>query len=147
MKISAKNVVIKEPDMKKNTTLGRILFAIPFAIFGINHFLMTDYYLGMLTSFIPLGAYTIILTGIMLIATSISIITKKYIKQATLLLAFLLFIFILTIHIPHLFNGIDKTATLIALLKDISLMGGSMMIAGIYSESDESGKNKSLITK
>lgn len=133
--------------MKKITTLGRILFAVPFAIFGINHFLMTDYYLGMLTSFIPMGAYTIILTGIMLIAASISIITKKFIKQATLLLAFLLLIFILTIHIPHLFNGSDKTATLIALFKDISLMGGSMMIAGIYSEQDESEKNKSLIVK
>ena len=133
--------------MKKITTLGRILFAVPFAVFGINHFLMTNYYLGMLTSFIPLGAYTIILTGIMLIAASISIITKKFIKQATLLLAFLLLIFILTIHIPHLFNGSDKTATLIALFKDISLMGGSMMIAGIYSEQDEPEKNKSLTAK
>jgi len=133
--------------MKKITTLGRILFAVPFAVFGINHFLMTNYYLGMLTSFIPLGAYTIVLTGIMLIGASISIITKKYIKQATLLLAFLLLIFILTIHIPHLLNGSDKTATLIALFKDISLMGGSMMIAGIYSEQEESEKNKSLSAK
>jgi len=133
--------------MKKITTLGRILFAVPFAVFGINHFLMTNYYLGMLTSFIPLGAYTIVLTGIMLIGASISIITKKYIKQATLLLAFLLLIFILTIHIPHLLNGSDKTATLIALFKDISLMGGSMMIAGIYSDPDVSEKNRSLTAK
>ena len=80
--------------MKKMTTIGRILFALPFAIFGINHFLMTDYYLGMLTSFIPLGAYTIILTGIMLIAASISIISKKFVKLSTILLAILLFIFI-----------------------------------------------------
>ena len=95
---------------------------------------MTEYYLGMLTSFIPLGAYTIIITGIMLIATSISIISKKYVRISTLILATLLLIFIITIHIPHLINGIDKTATLIALLKDISLMGGSLMIAGIYSD-------------
>jgi putative oxidoreductase len=120
--------------MKKITTIGRILFAIPFALFGINHFLMTDYYLGMLTSFIPLGAYTIILTGIMLIVASISIITKKFVKFATLMLAVLLLIFILTIHIPHLLTETDKTVTLIALLKDISLMGGSLMIAGIYNE-------------
>ena len=121
------------------TTIGRILFAIPFAVFGINHFLMTDYYVGMLTSFIPLGAYTIILTGIMLIAASISILLKKFVKISTILLAVLLFIFILTIHIPHLMGDSDKTVTLIALLKDISLMGGSLMIAGIYSE--EEGKN------
>ncbi len=43
--------------MKKLTTIGRILFAVPFALFGINHFLMLDYYLGMLTSFIPLVLY------------------------------------------------------------------------------------------
>ena len=126
--------------MKKITTLGRILFAIPFALFGINHFLMTDYYIGMLTSFIPLGAYTIILTGIMLIAASISIIFEKFVKLSTIMLAILLFIFIITIHIPHLFHNTDKTVTIIALLKDISLMGGSLMIAGIYSEEKEPGK-------
>lgn len=123
--------------MKKLTTIGRILFAIPFALFGINHFIMMDYYLGILTSFIPLGAYTIILTGIMLIAASISIIFKKFVKFSTLLLAALLFIFIVTIHIPQLFSETDKTITLFALLKDISLLGGSLIIAGIYSEEEE----------
>jgi putative oxidoreductase len=125
--------------MKKITTVGRILFAIPFAIFGINHLLMTDYYLGVLTSFIPFGAYTIILTGILLIAASISIITKKYVKLSTILLAILLLIFIITIHIPHLLTDTDKTATLIALLKDISLMGGSLMIAGLSTVGEDSG--------
>ena len=126
--------------MKKLTTLGRILFAIPFGVFGINHFLMLDYYLGLLTSFVPLGSYTIILTGIMMIAASISIITKILVKFSTLLLALLLFIFIVTIHIPHLFEDADKTITIIALLKDISLMGGSLMIAGIYSEEENMKK-------
>jgi putative oxidoreductase len=123
--------------MKKITTAGRILFALPFAIFGINHFVMMDYYTGMLTSFIPLGAYTIILTGILMILTSISIMTKKYIMQSTVILASLLFLFIITIHIPHLINSPDINATritLIALLKDISLMGGSIMIAGMSKE-------------
>ena len=122
--------------MKNITTIGRILFAIPFALFGINHFLMTDYYLGMLTSFIPLGAYTIILTGIMLIVASISIMSKKFVVLSTIMLAILLFLFIVTIHIPHLLNESDKTVTIIALLKDISLMGGSLMIAGIYYENE-----------
>ena len=119
--------------MRNIRTIGRILFAAPFAIFGINHFLMMDYYLGMLTSFIPLGAYTIILTGIMLIVASVSIISKKFVKFSTIMLAIHLFIFIVTIHIPNLFGEGDKTITIIALLKDISLMGGSLMIAGIYS--------------
>ena len=124
--------------MKNLTSIGRILFAIPFALFGINHFLMLNYYLGMLTSFVPLGAYTIILTGLMLIAASISIITKILVKFTTLMLAALLLIFIITIHIPHLMHDAEKTVTIIALLKDISLMGGSLMISGIYAEEEKS---------
>ena len=122
--------------MKKLTTLGRILYALPFAVFGINHFLMKDYYMGMLTSFIPFGGYTILLTGLLMIAVSLSIITKKFVRLSTLILACLLLIFILTIHIPHLLAGIDKPEVLIMLLKDISLMGGSLMIAGIYSDNE-----------
>ncbi len=128
--------------MKKITTIGRILFALPFAIFGINHFLMMDYYLGMLTSFIPRTGFIMILTGIMLILASISIITKKFVAISTILLATLLFIFIVTIHIPHLINGIDRTTDLIALLKDVSLLGGSLMIAGIYSQEDKQSKSE-----
>lgn len=120
--------------MNKISTVGRILFALPFAVFGINHFIMMDYYMGMLTSFIPKTGFVMVLTGILMIAASISIITKKLVRLSTILLACLLFIFIITIHIPHLVNHFDTSTTLIALLKDISLMGGSLMIAGIYSD-------------
>jgi uncharacterized membrane protein len=120
--------------MKNITIAGRFLFAIPFALFGLNHFLMLDYYLGMLTSFIPFGAYTIVLTGLLLIGISVSIMTRWYIKQAAYTLAALLLIFILAIHIPHLFSADDRTVALITMLKDISLMGGSLMIAGMCQE-------------
>jgi putative oxidoreductase len=120
--------------MKNITTAGRFLFAIPFALFGLNHFLMLDYYLGMLTSFIPFGAYTIVLTGLLLIGISISIMTRWYIKQAAYTLAALLLIFILAIHVPHLISTDDRTVALITLLKDTSLMGGSLMIAGMCQE-------------
>jgi putative oxidoreductase len=115
--------------MKNLTTAGRFLFAIPFALFGINHFVMYKYYEGMLTSFIPFGAYTIVLTGLLLIAISICIMTRWYVKQAAYALAALLFLFIVAIHIPHLFADEDHSITIIALLKDISLLGGSLMIA------------------
>ena len=123
--------------MNKIATIGRILFALPFAFFGINHFVMMDYYMGMLTSFIPQTAFVMILTGLMLIVASISIITKKFVILSTFLLAGLLFLFIVTIHIQHLIKGVDTTVTLITMLKDISLMGGSLLIAGIYSVEKE----------
>lgn len=125
--------------MKKLAVLGRILFALPFGILGLNHFLMTDVFIGMMSSFIPGGAYTILVSGLLLIVASISIILNKNIKIACFGLAFLLFIFITTIHIPGLFNTDPKIAqlALIELLKDTGLMGGAIMIA-VYLDSIES---------
>lgn len=130
--------------MKSLTTIGRILFALPFGIQGVNHFLMTSYYMGMMSTFIPGGGYTILITGLALIAACISIILKKYIQLSCLLLALLLFIFILTIHVPGLFDPTEvtiasmhtkfSTLALIELLKDSSLLGGALMIAGIYRD-------------
>jgi len=120
--------------MKKLAIIGRILFALPFGIIGLNHFLMTDVFLGMMSSFIPGGAYTILVTGALLILASISIMLNKYIKLACFGLAGLLFIFIVSIHIPGLFNTDIKVAqfALIELLKDTGLMGGALMIAIYY---------------
>jgi putative oxidoreductase len=120
--------------MKNLTIIGRIFYALPFAILGLNHFLFVNYYLGNYSSFIPLGPYTIMLTGVFMMMASISIIINKYIELSTLLLAILLFIFIVTIHIPGLFHPEKFQVALIELLKDISLMGGSLLIAGIVRE-------------
>jgi len=122
--------------MKNLTTIGRILFALPFAVFGLNHFIMVDFYTGMLNIFIPGTSFTIILIGIALIAASISIIFKKYIKISCILLALLLFIIIVSVHIPQLFDPAKKLLALMAVLKDTALMGGALMIAGIYQKGE-----------
>lgn len=126
--------------MKNLTTIGRILFAIPFAIFGMNHFLFMNFYIGNNSSFIPIGPYTVMLTGVFLIMACLSIIFNKYIQLSTILLASLLFIFIITIHIPGLFDEQKWQVALIELLKDTSLMGGSLLIAGMVREKKEKGE-------
>jgi putative oxidoreductase len=120
--------------MKKISVIGRILFGLPFGILGLNHFFMKDFYLGQLTSFIPGGGYTILLVGFALIVASISIILDKYIKIACYSLAFLLLLFVLTIHIPNIFIAANSTVGMIELMKDLSLMGGALMIAGNVKE-------------
>lgn len=117
--------------MKNIATIGRILFALPFGIIGLNHFLMTDIFLGMMSSFIPGGGYTILLTGAVLIAASVCIILNKYIQIVCFSLAGLLLLFILTIHLPGLFTNNFQIA-LFGLLKDTGLMGGALIIAAYY---------------
>ena len=125
--------------MKNLTTIGRILFAIPFGVLGINHFVMRDFYLGTVTSFIPGLGFTLFLVGLALIAACISIILNKMIQLSCILLAALLALFIIFIHIPGLFNPdhMKSTMAVVELMKDTALMGGALIIAGIYRKNDE----------
>jgi len=122
--------------MKNLTIIGRILFAIPFGVLGINHFIMHDFYLGTVTSFIPGLGFTLFLVGLALIAASISIILNKFIRLSCGLLAVMLVLFIATIHIPGLFNTdhMKSTMALVELMKDTALLGGSLIIIGIYGK-------------
>ena len=124
--------------MNTLSIIGRIIYALPFLVFGINHFVMFDYYMGVLTSFIPLGGYLIILTGFIMIGASLSIIFKKFIQITSITLAAMLFIFIVAIHIPNLFNEQNHIVGLISLLKDTSLMGAALLIAGVCKEKQKS---------
>lgn len=127
--------------MKNLNTLGRLLLAIPFLIFGINHFLFYDVFLGMLTSFIPNSVYLIFLVGALLIASSIAIIINRQVILFCYVLAALLILFILTIHIPYLLQGgADYHFSLFALLKDTGLLGGLIMIISSYKETETETK-------
>jgi len=122
--------------MKKLAFIGRLLFALPFGVMGLNHFLMTDVFIGMMSSFIPGGAFSVLLTGALLILGCILIILNKNLRIVCFGLAGLLFIFILTIHIPGLFSLDLKVVQthLIELLKDTSLMGSAILIA-VFADS------------
>ncbi|TCO03658.1 DoxX family membrane protein [Natronoflexus pectinivorans] len=127
--------------MKNITHIGRVLFALPFILFGLNHIFQYSWYSENFQSFLPIiGAYTVIFTGLIMIAAGISMIVRKYVKLTALTLAGLLFLFIITIHIPQLLEKNESMVALINMLKDVSLMGGSLMIAGMKSKLNQQGK-------
>jgi len=125
-------------NSKQLSLLGRILFALPFGAIGLHHFFVIDFYTGLLTSFIPGGGYTIVLTGAVLIAACISIIANRYVIISCFLLAGLLFLFIVSIHIPNLIKGFELIGneqtrlSFMQIIKDTSLMGGALLIAANY---------------
>ena len=118
--------------MNNLKNIGRIVFAIPFAIFGLMHLMMANNMAGMVPSWVPGGVFWIYLTGLALIAATISIIAKKQIYLASVLLAVLLGVFVLTIHLPALLGG-DQMA-MGSLMKDMSLAGSALLIAGLFKE-------------
>jgi uncharacterized membrane protein len=111
-------------------SFARILYAVPFIVFGINHFMYAGQMKNYVPSFFPLKTLLVYLTGLALIAAGVSIITKIRIRLASLLLAAMLFIFVLTMHIPGLFKEATMQMAMVAMLKDLGLAAAALMIAG-----------------
>ena len=109
-------------------TWGKYLFAVPFLIFGIFHFMDGQSMAGMVPGFIPGGLFWVYLTGLALIAAAVSIFVDKQVRLAMQLLALMLIIFVLSIHLPATLNDMSAAPNL---LKDIALAGGALLIASL----------------
>jgi uncharacterized membrane protein len=107
--------------------LGKYLFAIPMAVFGIMHFSAANDMAAMA----PGGVFMVYLTGLALIAAAVSIILGKYDKLASVLLGIMLLLFIL----PHAQNLSTNSMELINILKNVALAGGAFMYASMAKDS------------
>lgn len=113
---------------------GKYFYAVPFIIFGFFHFTGAKNMAGMLGD-CPVGLYLVYLTGLALILAGVSVIIAKMARLATLLLALMLFLFIVSIHIPAMLNAAGDMAmqmSMMAALKDLALMGAALSYAGTF---------------
>lgn len=118
------------------TTIARILFAVPFLIFGLMHFAFAENMAKVIPSFLPGGVFWIYATGAGLIAAAVSLIIQKMVKEAMFGLALFLISAVAMIHMPGMGNPdpMMQQMAMSGLLKDIGLLGGVLTYAGIYSQ-------------
>ena len=112
------------------TTVARILFGLPFLFFGIGHLMNAQAMAGYVPAIFPGGAFWVYLTGAAFIVASLAILTKRWGKIASLLLALMLIIFVFTIQLPTALNPETRQFGLMNLLKDTALAGAALLMAG-----------------
>jgi len=117
-------------------SLGRILYAVPFGIFGLMHFMAGGEMAGMVPSWLPGGVFWVYLTGLALILVCVSFIIQKQAKLAALLLALMLALFILFIHLPGVFEPATWKMSMPNLLRDLALAGAALTYAGLFGKND-----------
>ena len=116
--------------------LGKYLFALPFAMFGIMHFTNADAMAGMA----PFGGTIMVyLTGVALIAAVISILIGKMDKLASFLLGVFLILTALLVHAKGLGSEND-TSAMTNMLKDLMLAGAAWLYAA-YAARDSAVLN------
>jgi putative oxidoreductase len=101
--------------------LGKYLYALPFAVFGIFHFMNAEAMKGLAFGS-PILVY---ITGAALVAATVSMLIGKMDKLAAVLLALFL---LLTAFLVHLNAAMEGDAG--GFLKDLALAGAALMYAG-----------------
>ncbi len=114
--------------------VARILFTMPFLGFGVRHLLHANQ-LAVLVP-IPGGVFWVYLTGIAMILASVAAITKIQGKLAMLLLALMLLIFVFAVQFPAMLSSdmAMKMGATVSFYKDLGLMGGALLLAGIFDK-------------
>jgi len=121
--------------MKEQTIsrLAIILLALVMAAFGIYHFIAPQTLVGYVPSFLPaVGNLWVYIPGAAFILAAVAFLTNRMVKTTAYLLAILLFIFVLTIHLPNFLNAGDaevRQGSLINLLKDTAIAAFALHIA------------------
>jgi len=100
--------------------IGKYLYAVPFAIFGLFHFLNAENMKGLAFG----SSILVYLTGAALIAAAVSLIIGKLDKLAAVLLAVFLVLTALLVHLEAATSGDPGS-----LLKDLMLAGAALMYA------------------
>ena len=111
-------------------SLGRWLFPVPFAVFGLFHFMNAQGMAGVVPSYMPAPIVWVYLTGAALIGGAISMYIGKYDKLAATLVAVYMLILVLMVHLPGAMAGTEMSQMSISmLLKDLGLAAGAMLYA------------------
>ncbi|MBR9922724.1 MAG: DoxX family membrane protein [Bacteroidetes bacterium] len=119
--------------MKSLLGLGKYLFAIPFIVFGLFHFMGAKDMAGIVP--IPGGEIWVYITGVAHIAAAVAILIGKMDKLAAALLGLMLLIFALSIHLPGVIeSGGENQAAMSAFLKDTMLAGAAWIYAAYVAK-------------
>jgi putative oxidoreductase len=118
------------------TTIGRIIFGLTIAFFGIGHLTNANAMSGMIPSFLSGFAVPMVyFTGICLLAAAVSIVINRFSYYSGILLAIFLILIVITVHMPGLSDPAMAQVSMSMIVKDTAMAAGALMIAGMGKKS------------
>jgi uncharacterized membrane protein len=132
--------------LDKILPFGRLFYAIPMAVFGVEHFCFPEEIGQMVPSWIPAHPFWVYLVGLALIAAALSIVVKRHAGLAATLLGIMLCLFVLLISAPAVVaNPRDRFAWAVS-LRDLAFSGGAFAFAGTQTKARPATGVPALVT-
>lgn len=114
--------------MKSLGFVGKLMFALVIAFFGVGHLTNADVMTGMVPDYVPAPVVIVYLTGVALLAAAVALLIGKKAQLAMMLLGVMLLMIALMVHLP------GGEASMPMLLKDLALAGAAWFISAHAKE-------------
>jgi uncharacterized membrane protein len=129
----------------KLISLGCVFFAVPLAVFAVEHFGGAKFIQNIVPSWMPAHLFWAYFVGCALLAAATSLSVRKFVRLSSTLLGLMFFLFVCMIHIPNaLAHPQDRFAWAVA-LRDLSFAGGAWALAGLLSRDSSPQPSKWMI--
>lgn len=132
--------------MDKLVPFGRLFFALPLAVFGVEHFTAAKIIASIVPSWIPGHLFWVYLVGVALIAAALSIASGRASHWAATLVGVMLFLFVLLIHIPNVAANLKDRFLWAVALRDLAFSGGALAYGGARAGESRGGRQDWMVT-
>jgi uncharacterized membrane protein len=115
--------------------LGHFFFSITMIVFGIDHFLYTDFVATLVPSWIPGHIFWTYFAGIALIGAGLAIMFRFRLKQVGILLGTMIFLWLILLHIPRaaIAPAADNGNELTSVFEALGFSGAAFVMAYGYT--------------
>jgi hypothetical protein len=114
--------------------LGPVFFSITMIIFGIDHFLYTDFVMTLVPAWIPGPHFWTVFAAVALIGAGAGIMLRIQLKPIAFLLGTMIFLWLILLHIPRaaIAPVTDKGNELTSVFEALGFSGIAFVIACVY---------------
>ncbi len=117
------------PIADRLISFGPLFFAVPYAVFGMQHFSERSVVIQAVPAWLPAHAFWLYLVGVANIAAALSLISGKLARVAAPLLGLMMFLFVALIYIPDVFQEPTNRFAIALFFRDGSLCAGALALA------------------
>jgi uncharacterized membrane protein len=128
--IAAKNDVVNARGLDKVVALGNLFFALPLAVFSMEHFFAAAGISQMVPKFVPWHLFWAYFVGVALLAASLSIATKIQVRWSGLLWGIMMFLFVAMMDLPGTLAEPHNRFNWILMFREMSFGAGGWALAG-----------------
>lgn len=115
---------------------GKVFFSWVMLLFGVTHFVYTDFAAKLVPAWIPGAFFWTYLSGIALIGSGMAIILTIRVKEIGFLLGVMIFLWFILLHLPRAIADpwVDKGNELTSAFQALGFSGIALIISGLTKQ-------------